>query len=182
MTQLSDPWEDHQPATTVERLKESVEHLIEDIRYEVALGLREGREELESLTERRRGKAAEGVTAVADVLRESAAGSELRDRPYLADLAESWADRIDETAAYVRSRPAREVASDLKRFARRRPGLFLAATFISGVAVARFLKSSGARARETAISDPVGASPSMPVAEHVAVPEFDVVAIRAGVS
>jgi len=165
----------------VARLREQFSHLLEDARYEVAVGIATGRTEIETVAEARRAQAAAEVAAIADLLRDSARKLELRRRQRLYRLASSWAQRVDETARYVRDRSGREVVGDLKGFARRRPGVFVAASFASGLALARFLKSSGERAKTAASrdSESAPADSSYPTAlQRADLLEFDAVMSR----
>ena len=51
---------------------------------------------------------------------------------------------------YLRERDLEGLLEDVEQFARRRPEVFLAGTFLAGLLLARFLKSSGERAEKPA--------------------------------
>ena len=60
----------------------------------------------------------------------------------MASFTEGAADHLSRLVEGLRRQDIGRMASDLERFARRRPGVFVGAAFLAGLAAARFLKSS----------------------------------------
>ena len=110
----------------------------------------ESTERLSSKLEQGRRSAASQTEAVADAVR----GAAERLAPQNETLA-AYANRISEGAATVagqlRTRSLDELAGQAQQLARANPAMFVAGSFFVGLAVARFMKSSGRHA--TAHSD-----------------------------
>ena len=86
-------------------------------------------------------RAAIGLTSLADALRQS--GRQLEgENATVASYVDVAAGQVDRLVDGLRDRDIAEMMSDLERFARRRPGVFLGSAFVLGLAAARFLKSS----------------------------------------
>jgi hypothetical protein len=89
-------------------------------------------------------KAADGLGSVAKALRK--AGHELRPHSEgLASYADMAVDELEHLSTRLREKTPGEYVSDLEDFARHRPVAFLGGTFLLGLGLARFLKSSRPR-------------------------------------
>lgn len=89
-------------------------------------------------------KAADGLGNVADALRK--AGNELRSHNEgLASYADMAVDELEHISSRIRDKSPGEYVSDLEHFARRRPAAFVGGTFLLGLGLARFLKSTQPR-------------------------------------
>jgi hypothetical protein len=72
------------------------------------------------------------------------AGDSLRsDRPELAGVADTAADRVTDLSNYLREHDAGEVVASVEATARRQPALVIAGAFAVGLATARLLRSAG---------------------------------------
>ena len=92
-------------------------------------------------------RAADGLGGIADVFR--TAGNELRnENETLASYVDLASDQMRRFANHIRQRGVADMMSDLNRFARRRPALFIGGAFLVGVGMARFLKASADRGEE----------------------------------
>ncbi len=89
-----------------------------------------------------RREAAYTLSSVASSLQQS--GGQLRsDQQNLAsDYVQRTADQIDRFARYVENKDVGEIVTDVEKFARERPAVFLGAAFALGIVAARFLKST----------------------------------------
>ena len=88
-------------------------------------------------------RAAEGLGSVASAIRQ--ASEHLRsENQTLATYADKAVDQIQLFADRMRDKDPGEMVRDAERFARRNPTAFIGGAFILGLALARFLKSSGA--------------------------------------
>jgi len=88
-------------------------------------------------------RAADELCRVADALRQT--GDKLRsDNAGAAvdDYIASAASQVDRFSTYVRSTSVRDMVSNVERFARQQPTLFVGGAFMLGLIGARFLKSS----------------------------------------
>ena len=88
-------------------------------------------------------RAAEGLTAVVNVLRDTGQRLSEGNPPALAqDCLNSTTDQIERFANYVRSTNVKQMVGQVEGFARRQPAIFFGAAFALGVLAARFLRSS----------------------------------------
>jgi len=87
-------------------------------------------------------RAAEGLGSVASAIRQ--ASEHLRtENQTLATYADKAVDQIQLFADRMRDKDPAEMVRDAERFARRNPTAFVGGAFVLGLALARFLKSSG---------------------------------------
>lgn len=87
-------------------------------------------------------RATDGLGSVAQAVRQST--QHLRDNKHdgIAQYVDKAADQIDRVSTGLRNRDVTELVSDVQRFARRQPALFIGSAFAIGIIGARFLKSS----------------------------------------
>jgi hypothetical protein len=86
-------------------------------------------------------RAASGLSALVGALRQS--GRELvSQNATVAPYVDSAANQIERVVEGLRAKDLRGMVTDLERFARQRPGVFVGGAFLIGLAAARFLKSS----------------------------------------
>lgn len=89
-----------------------------------------------------KGRAAEGLSSVAQALRQS--GGQLRDQNQqnITVYFDQAAAQVERLSNYLQRRDLGQLIDDGERFARRQPALFLGGAFVLGLLGARFLKSS----------------------------------------
>ncbi|HET9705546.1 MAG TPA: hypothetical protein VFP85_16005 [Vicinamibacterales bacterium] len=105
-----------------------------------------------SRVDEQKNRAADGLGGIANVFRN--AGNELRtENETMAQYVDMASDQLRRFADQIRQRGVADMLDDVHMFARRRPALFLGGAFVIGVALARFLKSSGER-RSYATGEP----------------------------
>jgi hypothetical protein len=69
------------------------------------------------------------------------------ERGEFSEYFERAADQVDRLTNYLKSHDVREMVDRLERLARKQPGLFVGGAFVTGLLLARFLKSSPAQNR-----------------------------------
>lgn len=116
-------------------------------------------------------KLAGGLHSVADQLKSMA---EKSDQPGVAtDLAHQAADKAHQVAAWSEDRKPADLLSELRSFARRRPGSFLAAALAAGAVAGRMARGLSADATEVAGGTPparAGTSTTTPAVGHITSP------------
>jgi hypothetical protein len=132
---------------TAARLGESAEHVTSAAIEKV----RQARDDAQSGIEQQRSEITGRIRRLGAVLR---AGSETLgvDDPLAQQLFASAGERIEQVADYLGDITPGELANDVTSLARRRPGLFFGGSFILGLALGRFVKSS-ASAASGSVSD-----------------------------
>lgn len=87
---------------------------------------------------------AQGLTSVADNIRQLGVNKTGQDNP-IADIAAKYSDsvagQVEQIGRYLDGKDLRQMATDVERFARRNPAVFLGGAFALGLLAARFLKS-----------------------------------------
>jgi hypothetical protein len=100
------------------------------------------KQQASSRVNEQKARAAEGLGSVASAIRQ--ASEHLRnENQTLATYADKAVDQIQLFADRMRDKDPAEMVRDAERFARRNPTAFIAGAFVLGLALARFLKSSG---------------------------------------
>jgi ElaB/YqjD/DUF883 family membrane-anchored ribosome-binding protein len=85
-------------------------------------------------------KAGETLDQVARAIRD--AGQGLREeRPEIAGMADTTAQRIQDASTYLREHEAREVMGSVQEYARRQPAVVIAGGLALGLLAGRFLRS-----------------------------------------
>lgn len=102
--------------------------------------LHEGREQLTSQARQGQQRAAEGLHTLATQLRQM---SEKTDEQGIAsDVARQLADRTHGVASWLERREPGDLLDEVRRFARRKPGVFLVGAALAGVAVGRLTRGA----------------------------------------
>lgn len=114
---------------------------VKEIGTELASAVRES---ATSLFEEQRNRAADGIAAVGEALRQSARSLD-QSGGNMAHYADQAAQQIGDFATTLRNRSWNELAADVEDFARRWPTAFMAAAVGVGFAAGRFLMASAAR-------------------------------------
>ncbi|MFL6143716.1 MAG: hypothetical protein ACJ72N_17875 [Labedaea sp.] len=107
-------------------------------------------------------KLAEGLRDVAGQLRQMSDRSE--DSGMATDLVRQATDRTERLASWLEEREPGDLVHELRRFARRRPGLFLLGATAAGVLAGRLTRNIVASAQDDG-SDATPSGPARPGAE-----------------
>lgn len=118
------------PSGLVDSAKQTASHLAS-----------EAKEQAKTRVETKKGRAAEGLSSVANALRTTREemGDEL---PFVRDYADRAAEGVQELSRYIETKTLGELVDDAASFARREPALFFGGAFALGLLAGRFLKSS----------------------------------------
>ena len=85
-------------------------------------------------------RAGEALEQVAQAIRDT--GDQLRqERPEIAGIADTGAQRIDQLSMYLRQHDARALIDDAEQFARRQPAIVIGGGLALGLLVGRLLRS-----------------------------------------
>jgi hypothetical protein len=136
----------------VRSAKEQAKSLASEAKHQTLRAAGQARDHMQKLVGRQKERAAQRLGTVAEALRE--AGRKLQDGDggnsgsagdggqSILHLSDRAARQVDRLSGYLRDKELRDFVRDTENFARRRPELFLGGTFLAGLMLARFLKSS----------------------------------------
>lgn len=101
-------------------------------------------EQAKTTVDSRMSDVAQELGSVADAVRQTSyeIGGESQT---VAQYGERIAEQLDGISSYLNEKGVEDVLTDLQDFARRQPAVFLGGAFILGMAVGRFIRSSGNR-------------------------------------
>jgi hypothetical protein len=128
-------------------------------------------EQARSVAERGKQKVVERAQGVSEALRHASEGLRADDQSELAGYTTSVADKLEQLTSALKDRDLATVVTDVTRFAKRQPALFLGGAFSAGLLAARFLKSSSQRAPESHARRGGGSSIDQEVLQNETMPE-----------
>ncbi|HEU5475911.1 MAG TPA: hypothetical protein VFV67_35245 [Actinophytocola sp.] len=124
--------------------------------------LEEGANQLRGQASDAQQKLAEGLHGMAEQLRRMSDRSD--DSGVASDLVRQATERTEQVASWLKTREPGDLIGEVRSFARRRPGVFLAGAAVAGLLAGRLTrniaasaKDSGPDRRETTPSRPAGA-------------------------
>jgi hypothetical protein len=109
-----------------------------------------GTQTLESGLAKGKTQAAETLNTVAETLVVSGQQLRQRNQERIGRFVDQTANRVERVSNYLQNTDVSEIVEKTEEFARRRPAVFLGATFVLGILGARFLKSSRRQHEERA--------------------------------
>jgi ElaB/YqjD/DUF883 family membrane-anchored ribosome-binding protein len=95
--------------------------------------------------DRQKDSVAEQVSSLASALRTAADDLNRREQGLGAGVFEQVAQSLEQVSEALRRRDLSEVVESVEEFARRQPVAFIGGTVAAGLALGRFMKSSGTR-------------------------------------
>ncbi|MCZ2857710.1 hypothetical protein [Blastococcus sp. VKM Ac-2987] len=104
----------------------------------------QGRSQLKEQTVSQQQKAAEGLNAIAQQMRGLADGSSEGAPGPVRDLLQQASGSVEGFASMLQNKEPAELLDEVRRFARRKPGMFLLGAAVAGIAAGRL--TSGAKA------------------------------------
>jgi len=102
----------------------------------------QARDQVSQLVEERKDQAADRLGGLAGALRDTAHRLQNEDAEGFGRYADRAAEQVEKLSSYLRDNDLRGFVRDTETLARRHPDLFLGGTFLAGLFLARFLKSS----------------------------------------
>lgn len=102
--------------------------------------LHEGREQLTGQARHGQQRAADGLHTVATQLRQMAENGD--EKGVVSEVARQAADRTHSVASWLERREPGDLVNEVRRFARRKPGVFLLGAALAGVAVGRLTRGA----------------------------------------
>ena len=108
-----------------------MERLMDSVRQQTAAQL-----------DTQKGRATDSINVIAGAVRGTTDHLRNEHHDVLAGYVETIANRLEQLSTSLRDKDMSDLLTDARRLARRQPALFIGASFLLGLAAARFLKSS----------------------------------------
>ena len=128
-----------------QQAKEQVRNLAEEAKRETSKVANQAGDYVSTLVSRQKDQAADRLGGVAGAIRDVGNRLQEQDTAGVGQYAMRAADQVDRLSNYLRDRDLNTFFRDTETFARRHPDVFLGGTFLAGLLLARFLKSSSDR-------------------------------------
>jgi len=112
------------------------------------------KEQASSQISNQKEKAADSLGNVAEAIRQT--GDQLRQKEQVAPVAQytdQIAQGVETVSNYLKSKSLSDIVSEVERFARREPALFLGGALTVGLLAGRFLRSSSASSKGSSTTD-----------------------------
>ena len=153
--------------------KEQVANVAEQAKTEAKNLLGQTRDELSSQAGTQQQRVAGGLRSLGSELHAVADGTAAEQDGPTRQFARQAADRISTAASWLEDREPGQVLSEVQRFARQRPGAFLALAAVAGLAAGRLTRGLTADSQsDSSQTDSFGAVPGQPVAYPVDPSQF----------
>jgi hypothetical protein len=125
-----------------EQVKETASQALEQGQQAAGQAVDKAKDTVKSQLSNQKEKAVSTLGSFTDALMHT--GDQLRQsgQGVFGGYAETLADKVDHVAVYLRDNDIDDLAAKAEEFARKQPALFIGGSFLIGVALARFLKSS----------------------------------------
>ncbi len=121
-----------------------------ELKEELSQKAHQAAEQARSVAERGKQKLAESAEGVTTALRHASEGLRSDEQTELARYTGVVADKLERLTSTLKTRDVQSLLSEVTRFAKRQPALFLGGAFTTGLIAARFLKSSAAESNGSA--------------------------------
>jgi hypothetical protein len=132
--------------------KDEAANVASEAKYQAKNLLGTATSELQSQASTQQGRLASTLRGYADELQGLAQGQGSSEPGVITDLVQQAADKGSEIAQWLENREPGDVLEELRRFARRRPVMFLALCGLAGVVAGRITR--GAVAANTSVDSP----------------------------
>jgi hypothetical protein len=116
-----------------------------ELKEELGQKAHQAAEQARSVAEQGKQKLTEGAEGVTAALRHASEGLRSDEQEELARYTSVVADKLEQLTGMLKSRDLDAMLSDVTRFAKRQPALFLGGAFTTGLVAARFFKSSSSQ-------------------------------------
>jgi hypothetical protein len=174
----------HEGAQVKDSVTQHAGQVAEQVQQQARTVLDEARSGLEQEVDSQGRRIGEVLQQTSEQLRSMAGAAE---PGFLTDVTRQLADAAQRTGGRMQEGGLQTAAEDLRRFARRQPGVFLLGAGVAGFVVARLIRAAGSRSTNgsgTSTSS-LGAAPhvgALPAATPSAAPSMPATGISGGAS
>jgi len=124
------------------QIKETAGQVSQQAQHTAGQVVDQARQQVSSRLTDQKDRASEGLTSVAQALRQTSQQLRQQDQQAVTGYIETAASQVERISNYLKQNDLGGLIDDVEHFARRQPALFLGGTFVLGLLGARFLKSS----------------------------------------
>jgi hypothetical protein len=122
-------------------------NVVDQAQHVVGQVARQAKRGTTSQLDSQKDRATDSLVIVAQALRQTGQHLHEQEQGAIAGYVDQTAQRVEQLTNHLRARDVSQLVRDTEDLARRNPGVFLGAAVAIGFLGARFLKSSGDRAR-----------------------------------
>jgi hypothetical protein len=130
------------PRDTVELAQNKAGEVKEQLQEKASEMVSRVQEQATSQIAMQKEKAVSTLGSVSGALRQTSQTLRDQDQAPFAQFADKAAEQIDNLTSYLQNHEPQELLTEVERFARKQPALFIGGAFVLGLLGARFLKSS----------------------------------------
>jgi uncharacterized protein YukE len=153
-----------QSTGVVDQAKQGAQQVTDQVQQTAAGVTDQAKQQVTSQVESQKERAVDSLVTVAQALRQTGQHLSEQDQTGIAHYVDQAAGRVEDLTNHLRTRDASQLLADTEDLARRNPALFLGAAVALGFVGARFLMSSGQRARAQSLGAGSAASYPYPAA------------------
>jgi hypothetical protein len=135
------------PTRLVDQTQQKVGAVVEQAQAAAGQVTEQAKQQAASQLETQKERTVDSLVTVAQALRQTGQHLHEQQQGAIATYVEQAAERVEGLTNHLRSRDVTQLLGDTEDLARHKPGLFLGAAVALGFVGARFLMSSGQRAR-----------------------------------
>ena len=140
----------------VETAKQEVSSVAHETKAQARQVYAETRRELSEQAATQQQRVAEGLRSIGDELQQMARGSE---NPGMAtEFVEMASTRLSDASSWLSQRDPGSLVHEVKTFARRKPGLFIAGALVAGIAAGRLTRALAEGAKDEHAASGAGAT------------------------
>jgi len=143
-------------ASVVDQAQQKVGKVRDEAQETVGRVTEQAKLQAASQLESRKDRAIDSLVVLAQALRQTGQHLHEQEQGTIAGYVDRSAERVEELTNHLRTRDVSQLLADSEDLARRSPGVFLGAAAAIGFVGARFLMSSGRRARARRTTDAYG--------------------------
>lgn len=130
------------PKDTVELAQNKAGEVKEQLQEKASQLVDRAAEQAQSQIALQKEKAVSTLGSVVGALRQTGQTLREQNQSPFAEFADKAADQVEHISSYLQHHEPGELMTEVQRFARRQPALFIGGAFVLGILGARFLKSS----------------------------------------
>lgn len=130
-------------ANVVEQVTQKAQQAVQQTSQFAGQAMDQVKSQVQTQASSQKDRAVDTLGGMAQALHKAGQQISQDNQPVIGGLLDKAGSQIDQVSGYLRDRDVNGLVQDAENLARTQPALFLGGAFVLGLALARFLKSSG---------------------------------------